>query len=285
MSVNIAQPDKPKTQEWQNSKNINIEGFSLSIGKSLLFEDATLNIIEGNKYGLLGHNGAGKSTLLRAINDRQFHIPYSLTIYYVEQEILNNSLTAVQAVMQADVKNIALLKKESELSRRLEETTNQEEEENLLFELNKVSEALNANNIDSLEPKARRILAGLGFTSDMQNKQVNHFSGGWQMRISLARGLFMEPQLLMLDEPTNHLDLNAVIWLNSYLEKWEKSLILVSHDQDFIANTCNNIINLENKELQYFKGDFYDFRKMYKQMKVQYQKAWDNYQKKITRSA
>ncbi|VDK36321.1 unnamed protein product, partial [Anisakis simplex] len=99
---------------------------------------------------------------------------------------------------------------------------------------------------DAAEPKARRILAGLGFSKAMQEKPVEAFSGGWRMRISLARALFLEPTLLMLDEPTNHLDLNAVIWLDNYLQAWKKTLLIVSHDQGFLDNVCTDIIDLQN---------------------------------------
>ena len=95
------------------------------------------------------------------------------------------------------------------------------------------------------EPKARRLLAGLGFNKEMQDRATNKFSGGWRMRVSLARALFVEPTLLMLDEPTNHLDLNAVIWLDNYLQNWKKTLLIVSHDQSFLDNVCTDIIHLD----------------------------------------
>ena len=99
-----------------------------------------------------------------------------------------------------------------------------------------------------------RILAGLGFTVEMQNRPTNQFSGGWRMRVSLARALFIEPTLLLLDEPTNHLDLNAVIWLDSYLRTWKKTLLIVSHDQSFLDNVCTDVIHLEEQKLNYYRG-------------------------------
>lgn len=104
---------------------------------------------------------------------------------------------------------------------------------------------MRAIGADQAEPKARRLLAGLGFDREMQERPTNKFSGGWRMRVSLARALYMEPTLLMLDEPTNHLDLNAVIWLDNYLQNWKKTLLIVSHDQSFLDNVCTDVIHLD----------------------------------------
>merc|ERR1711979_135261 len=99
----------------------------------------------------------------------------------------------------------------------------------------------------------------------MQTRAIKDFSGGWRMRVSLARALFLEPTLLMLDEPTNHLDLNAVIWLDNYLQTWKKTLLVVSHDQSFLDNICTDIIHLDQKKLYYYKGNYGTFKKMLKQ--------------------
>jgi len=96
----------------------------------------------------------------------------------------------------------------------------------------------------------------VGFDGEMQMRATKYFSGGWRMRISLARALFIEPTLLMLDEPTNHLDLNAVIWLDDYLQRWKKTLLVVSHDQEFLNSVCQEIIHLEQKKLIVYKGNY-----------------------------
>merc|ERR1712241_339582 len=121
---------------------------------------------------------------------------------------------------------------------------------------------LQAIGADQAEPKARRLLAGLGFNKGMQDRATNKFSGGWRMRVSLARALFIEPTLLMLDEPTNHLDLNAVIWLDNYLQNWKKTLLIVSHDQSFLDNVCTDIVHLDQCKLWYYKGNYSMFKKM-----------------------
>lgn len=119
--------------------------------------------------------------------------------------------------------------------------------------LGEVYEQMSIIDAAGAEPKARRILFGLGFDMEMQQRPTKYFSGGWRMRISLARALFIEPTLLMLDEPTNHLDLNAVIWLDDYLQKWKKTLLIVSHDQDFLNSVCNEIVHVEQKKLCYYR--------------------------------
>lgn len=138
-----------------------------------------------------------------------------------------------------------LVQEEKKILKALETQPN----EALDRRLGEVYEQLSVIGASSAEAKARRILFGLGFTAEMQVRPTKYFSGGWRMRISLARALFIEPTLLMLDEPTNHLDLNAVIWLDDYLQKWKKTLLVVSHDQDFLNSVCQEILHLEDKKL------------------------------------
>mmetsp|Transcript_27353 Transcript_27353/g.48420 ORF Transcript_27353/g.48420 Transcript_27353/m.48420 type:complete len:458 (+) Transcript_27353:1-1374(+) len=134
---------------------------------------------------------------------------------------------------------------------------------------------------DAMEAKARRILYGLGFTMDMQTKPTKMFSGGWRMRISLARALFVEPTLLMLDEPTNHLDLNAVIWLDEYLQSWKKTLLVVSHDQDFLNSVCQEILHIEDLKLISYKGNYDSFKKAEAERLKQQIKAWEKQEKRL----
>lgn len=140
---------------------------------------------------------------------------------------------------------------------------------------------LKAIGADSAEPRARRILAGLGFNRAMQNRATKNFSGGWRMRVSLARALFLEPTLLLLDEPTNHLDLNAVIWLDNYLQSWKKTLLVVSHDQSFLDNVCTDVIHLDQQKLFYYKGNYSMFKKMYVQKRKEMVKAYEKQEKRL----
>ena len=153
-------------------------------------------------------------------------------------------------MLDADVKRTELLGE----ARRLEAV--QEGGKDVAAELGEVYDELRAIGADQAEPRARRLLAGLGFSKEMQDRPTNKFSGGWRMRVSLARALYIEPTLLMLDEPTNHLDLNAVIWLDNYLQGYKKTLLIVSHDQSFLDNVCTDIVHLDQCKLWYYKGEY-----------------------------
>uniref|UniRef100_S4RPK6 ABC transporter domain-containing protein n=1 Tax=Petromyzon marinus TaxID=7757 RepID=S4RPK6_PETMA len=192
-------------------------------------------------------------------------------------EVVADSTPAVQAVLRADVRRGVLLQEESKLQARLESG-----DDSVGPRLEKVIEELRAMGADAAEAKARRILAGLGFTPEMQGRPTKKFSGGWRMRVSLARALFMEPTLLMLDEPTNHLDLNAVIWLNKYyLLTWRKTLLIVSHDQSFLDDVCTDIIHLDYQKLFYYRGNYLTFKKMYVQKQKELQKLYDKQERRL----
>jgi ATP-binding cassette, subfamily F, member 1 len=219
----------------------------------------------------------GKTTLLRHIASRAFAIPPNIDVLICEQEVVADDNSAVDTVLMADVKRIALLEECKQLEDQIEKTGNLELNERL----QEVYAELKAIGADSAEPRARRILAGLGFSKAMQNRATKNFSGGWRMRVSLARALFIEPTLLLLDEPTNHLDLNAVIWLDNYLQTWKKTLLIVSHDQSFLDNVCNEIIHLDNKKLFYYKGNYTSFKKMFVQKRREQNKEYEKQEKRI----
>merc|ERR1712198_619929 len=144
-----------------------------------------------------------------------------------------------------------------------------------------MGDELRAIGSDQAEPKARRLLSGLGFSKEMQERPTKNFSGGWRMRVSLARALFIEPTLLMLDEPTNHLDLNAVIWLDNYLQQYKKTLLIVSHDQSFLDNVCSDIIHLDQCKLWYYKGNYSMFKKMELQKRRERIKEYEKQEKRL----
>ncbi|XP_006825293.1 ATP-binding cassette sub-family F member 1-like [Saccoglossus kowalevskii] len=233
----------------ENATDIKIENFSISARGKDLFVNAILSITRGRRYGLVGPNGHGKTTLLNHIAQRVLAIPPNIDVLICEQEVTADETRAIDAVLNADKKRLALLKEEKELVKKSDAG-----DDSVTDRLKQVYEELDAIGASSAEARARRILAGLGFTAEMQQRETHHFSGGWRMRVSLARALFMEPTLLLLDEPTNHLDLNAVIWLDNYLQNWKKTLLVVSHDQQFLDDVCTDIIHLDNQKLYYYKG-------------------------------
>ena len=131
----------------------------------------------------------------------------------------------------------------------------QEDTDAMMERLTQIYERLEEMDAVTAEARASKILCGLGFTPDKQKKKTKEFSGGWRMRIALARALFIQPTLLLLDEPTNHLDMEAVVWLEDYLSKWKKILFFVSHSQDFMNTVCTHVIHLHKKQLVYYSGN------------------------------
>ncbi|CAB4062383.1 ABCF1 [Lepeophtheirus salmonis] len=259
--------------QLETSKDIVIEKFSIAAKGKDLFRDAKLQITHGRRYGLVGPNGHGKTTLLRHIGTRSLQIPPNIDVLICEQEVVANEMSALETVLQSDEKRTALLKECKDLEKK------QENGVDVTERLNEVYDELRAIGADQAEPKARRLLAGLGFDKEMQERSTNKFSGGWRMRVSLARALYIEPTLLMLDEPTNHLDLNAVIWLDNYLQNWKKTLLVVSHDQSFLDNICTDIIHLENCQLWYYKGNYSMFKKMVVQKRRERIKEFEKQEK------
>eukprot|EP00099_Drosophila_melanogaster_P010820 NP_001285130.1 uncharacterized protein Dmel_CG1703, isoform B [Drosophila melanogaster] len=260
----------------EQAVDIKIENFTISAKGNDLFVNANLLIAHGRRYGLVGPNGHGKTTLLRHIATRAFAIPPNIDVLLCEQEVVATDKTAINTILEADVRRTEMLKKADELEKQFVagDLTVQEE-------LNDTFAELKAIGAYSAEARARRILAGLGFSKEMQDRPTNKFSGGWRMRVSLARALYLEPTLLMLDEPTNHLDLNAVIWLDNYLQGWKKTLLIVSHDQSFLDNVCNEIIHLDQKKLQYYKGNYSMFKKMYVQKRREMIKEYEKQEKRL----
>ena len=177
----------------------------------------------------------------------------------------------VDEVMAADVEAVSLLEEETQLMQQLEDADEQDAAhlETLRSRLEHINNQLAAKNADAMEAQVRKILSGLGFTKKMLTQTVRTFSGGWRMRISLAKALFLQPKLLLLDEPTNHLDLDAVLWLDNYLsEEYPHTVICISHDADFLDAICTDVIHLDNRLLNYYRGGYSLFRKAQAQMKL-----------------
>ncbi|KAL7684993.1 putative ABC transporter, AAA+ ATPase domain, P-loop containing nucleoside triphosphate hydrolase [Plasmopara halstedii] len=273
----VSQQAFTEDSNWENATDIHIDNFSINAHNKLLYDNASLHINAGGKYGLVGPNGQGKTTILKMIALGELKIPPKIDCLYVEQEVVADDTRAVDAVLKADAERWALLEEEKSLLAQLET----KQDSALDDRLNEVYEQLSQSNASAAEARARRILFGLGFDSAMQEKVTKDFSGGWRMRISLAKALYVEPTLLMLDEPTNHLDLNAVIWLDDYLQKWKKTLLVVSHDADFLNSVCSEVLHLENKKIAHYKGNYDMFREMEKQKRKQMEKAWEKQQKQL----
>jgi ATP-binding cassette subfamily F protein 1 len=203
------------------------------------------------------------------------NIPPNIDILICEQEVQADDESAIQVVLNADKRRLELLDEEKAI---LAQKKPSKEE---LKRLNEIYDEMNALKTDAAEAKARRILAGLGFDAKMMERSTKNFSGGWRMRVSLAKALFMEPTLLLLDEPTNHLDLNAVIWLDNYLQHWKKTLLVVSHDQSFLDNICTDVIHLDMEKLFYYKGNYTQFKKMLIMKRKEQLKEFEKQERRI----
>lgn len=230
---------------------IKLENITVRIAGRTLIEDLSLTLNEGHRYGLIGRNGTGKSTffkvLLKALHPDagRLEIPARIRIGHVAQEAPSGPTTPLEAVMAADQERL-------ELMARLEDGS---EPENMAD----IYDRLIAIDAFSAESRASEILAGLGFSQEMQESPLSTFSGGWRMRVSLASLLFSNPDWLLLDEPTNHLDLEAALWLEEYLKNYSKSLLIISHDRHFLNNVCDRTLFLHGEKIQSYGGNYDTF--------------------------
>jgi len=262
--------------------------FSLGFKGQSLLEDTELTLAFGRRYGLVGINGSGKSTLLRHIATRQIKgIPEGLKILHVEQEATASEQCTIDSVIEADTERLELMKEQEELEREQKELEDTEEgfplkKHERLIEVYKELSALGAHNV---EARARAILSGLQFTKKMQEGPTCELSGGWRMRLSLARALFCRPHVLLLDEPTNHLDLYACIWFEEFLSRWTKTLFIVSHDIELLNHVCTDIVHLEHtaKRLDQYKGNYDHFVERRKEKLTKWISDFEKQKKEIAR--
>ncbi|KAF8264486.1 P-loop containing nucleoside triphosphate hydrolase protein [Lactarius quietus] len=266
MKINPLQSAASKNK----SKDIHLPSIDVSFGSNRILSGASLTLAYGRRYGIIGRNGVGKSTLLRHIALREVPIPPHITILFVEQEIVGDDTTALSSVLKADVWRDHLLAEEARLNARLAELDAtppgdldvriDEAKDEVSGRLAEVHASLAEMEAESGPARAAALLAaGLGFSEEDQGRPTRSFSGGWRMRLALARALFVKPSLLLLDEPSNHIDLNALAWLEDYLQTWPGTLIVVSHDRAFLDAVATDIIHQHSGRLDYYKGNFTQF--------------------------
>ena len=258
-------------------KNFTIDPVDIAFGKLVILENTKLKIAYGEHYGLVGKNGIGKTSLLNAINNRTINIPEKLDMIYVKQEEPESNNTLLDTLLSANEKIYILSKKLAELEELVSHIDVTQE---LIDQYYIVSKEIGSEHLRA-KANAQKILNGLGFGDNDQYRNVSEFSGGWRMRIALAKALFMTPTLLILDEPTNHLDLHANIWLTEYLRTYPKTIIVISHDKYFIDEVCTVIVNIYNKKLKYYRGNYEQFQSQLQLEKDKIQKDWLQFQRKI----
>ena len=241
-----------------NTRDIKVSGVTVTFHGKPLIEDTNIDIHYGNRYAFIGPNGSGKSTVMKAIAARAIPIPDSIDIYFLDQEYpARDDITALQAVMESS-DEIQILEKQAENLNHAMADADEDEQLEIQAQLEVVYSRLDQLDANTAEARATSILFGLGFTTAMQSMKTREFSGGWRMRVALARALFLQPTFLLLDEPTNHLDMDAVIWLEDYLKNWDKILFFVCHSQDFINNVATDCVRLDQtyKKLRYYSGNY-----------------------------
>ncbi len=264
---------------------IHIENISKSFHGENLFFDAKIVIKKGMRIGLVGANGSGKTTLLRMILDEEkpdsgsINIDKSITLGYLPQEIIPGSNKSIlQEVLQGYPEVIILQEKMVRLSAAI---AKEPEDEELIRKFGDAQNQFESLGGWKLEDKAKKILSGLGFSDKKFNNPMNFFSGGWRMRVALARILLREPNILLLDEPTNHLDLESIIWLESFLTGWKGSILTISHDREFLDRSVNHIIEINFRKIILYQGNYSKFKNQ-KNLRLEQQiSAYKNQQKEI----
>jgi len=202
----------------QSRADIFLPSVTLMAGGKALLDKAIVRLARGRKYGLVGRNGIGKTTLINAMCRREIDkMPYNLHILQVEQEVIGDDMTVLEHVLECDEERNTLMAEQEELIGTDTKGMEDEDKAEIMTRIAEITERLNHIDAHEAESKAKLILTGLGFKNSELNNKSKTFSGGWRMRIAIAKVIFSEPEVLLLDEPTNHLDLVALIWLENYV--------------------------------------------------------------------
>jgi ATP-binding cassette subfamily F protein 3 len=232
---------------------LNINGITVRLGGRTIIDGATAALPPRGRIGLIGRNGAGKTTLVRVIagmlepDNGDVSMPRGARLGYIAQEAPAGKTTPFETVLAAD----------TERARLLDEAEHSHDPDGL----GELHERLNAIDAHSAPARAARILVGLGFDEAAQHRPLDSFSGGWRMRVALASLLFSQPDLLLLDEPSNHLDLEAVLWLEDFLKSYPATILLVSHERDFLNNVVDHILHLDRGKLTIYPGGYDAFER------------------------
>lgn len=227
---------------------LQIENLTFRIGPRVLLDGASAAVPAGHRVGLVGRNGTGKTTLLKLItggleaDDGSISIPPRWRLGMTRQEAPEGNARLIDSVLAAD----------AELSSLQAEAETAQDPDRIAH----IHERLAAKHAYSAPARAAKILSGLGFDDEVQKRTLDEFSGGWRMRVMLASLLFTQPELLLLDEPTNHLDLEAALWLEDYLRKYDGTVLIVSHDRGLLNRVAQQILHLENTKLTLYQGGY-----------------------------
>lgn len=246
---------------------LHIQNMTFRIGGRPLFTNASMHLPKGHKGGLVGRNGIGKSSLFKMIqgvyhcDSGKVQVQKDARIGVVAQEVQEIEKTPLEFVLDADQERKDLL--------------HAVETEQDPMKLADIHMRLCEIDAYSAPAEAAKILVGLGFNEEDQNRPLKNFSGGWRMRVALGAALFSKPDLLLLDEPTNHLDLESVVWFEKFLKTYPQTVLLVSHDREILNNVVDRIYHVHNQEITFYKGNYDYFEKTYREQLLIQQAAAD----------
>jgi len=255
---------------------LNFKNIALRRGVRVLFDHASFTIHKGQKVGFTGANGAGKSSLFALVrgelhlDEGDFSMPPGLEIAHVAQETPATDCSAIDYVIDGD-QELRRLQKQLLIAEQNDDGLKQAE----------LHAALETIGGYTAQARASRLMSGLGFTADQETNAVNSFSGGWRMRLNLAQALMCRSDVLLLDEPTNHLDLDAVIWLQDWLCKYPGTLLLISHDRDFLDTITDHIVHIEQNKAEIYTGNYSAFERMRAEKLAQQQSSYLKQQREI----
>lgn len=269
---------------------ITVNDISVQFGGTTLFSDVTFSINENDKIALMGKNGAGKSTLLKIIAGQNkpsggsISAPKEATIAYLPQHLLTKDGSTVMEEASKAFSEIFKMKAEiDELNEQLTVRTDYESDDymKLIERVSDLSEKFYAIEEVNYEAEVEKILIGLGFVREDFSRQTSEFSGGWRMRIELAKILLQKPDLILLDEPTNHMDIESIQWLEDFLINSAKAVVVISHDRAFVDNITNRTIEVTMGRIYDYKAKYSHYLELRKDRRVHQQKAYDEQQKMI----
>ncbi|MBD5267989.1 MAG: ABC-F family ATP-binding cassette domain-containing protein [Bacteroides sp.] len=269
---------------------VSVNNLSVEFSAKPLFNDVSFVINKSDRIALVGKNGAGKSTLLKIIAGKQsptsgnIGYPNDVTIGYLPQEMkTSDETTLINETRKAFSSQLKRMEELEDVNRQLAERTDYESDGylNLIEKAEYLNERISMEGSDNMEAEMERTLIGLGFKREDFDRPTSEFSGGWRMRIELAKILLQRPDLLLLDEPTNHLDIESIQWLEQFLATKGNAVLLVSHDRAFLDNVTNRTIEINCGKIYDYKVSYTKFTELRKERVEQQMRAYENQQKQI----
>jgi ATP-binding cassette subfamily F protein 3 len=269
---------------------ITVNDIAVEFGGTTLFSEVTFAINENDKIALMGKNGAGKSTLLKIVAGENkpsrgvISAPSEAVIAYLPQHLLtSDDCTVMEETSKAFAEVLNMKKEIDEINEQLTVRTDYESDEymKLIERVSELSEKFYSIEEVNYEAEVEKVLKGLGFEREDFNRQTSEFSGGWRMRIELAKILLKKPDLILLDEPTNHMDIESIQWLEDFLINQAKAVMVISHDKTFVDNITNRTIEVTMGRIYDYKAVYSEYLELRKDRRIHQQKAYDEQQKFI----